>query len=285
MILQDYLNTNFTLLTDSQKLIDHFFEEFGVNVKNEEDLYIFKYDMIAAKWTNSLTHECRGTIMRYTSNCWEICSRPWNKFFNYHEGYSGLYKSDDFNKFINDKYNFIMEKVDGTAIQMWYDEVKKQWRISTLGTITTTKVNDDTCTYEELFWEIMGGKDKLNNIPLLAQNYTYLFELCSKKNRILTRYPTDRIYLISARNNFSGEYDDTLLDITWGINGIMKPVIYTFEELGLTSMESVLKFVEDESKKSHIYGDFSEGFVCYRLGGTPMAKIKNATYLSLHHLM
>jgi predicted transcriptional regulator len=41
--------------------------------------------------------------------------------------------------------------------------------------------------------------------------------------------------------------------------------------------------VEESAKDNARYGEYSEGFVGY-VDGTPVAKFKNNTYLSLHHL-
>lgn len=290
MLLQDFLNSNFPVDTDPRTIVNYFFDTFGVNVKVEGDLFLFKYDMIAAKWLEPITHDCRGTIMRNTFNGWKICSRPWNKFFNQHEGHCPIFKN--FEEYLKNPKAYIMEKVDGTAIQLWYDDMKKEWRVSTLGSISTTNINDMTdFTFADLFLKIIREKMSLvepwTHMQMfdMIQGNTIMFELCTKHNRILTKYPDDRIYLISMRNNETGEYTDK--EILESLNrSYIKayiPKSYTFNELQLTSLEGVLRFVEVASKDADTYGEFAEGFVCYD-NGTPIAKIKNQTYLSLHHL-
>jgi hypothetical protein len=288
MILIDYLNKNFSTsgTWSADELITHFMETFGVGVKVEKDLYLFKYDMIAAKWLESLTGECRGTILR-KGVAWEICSRPWNKFFNASEGHSGIYTEELFSKWVASTSPYLMQKVDGTAIQLWYDKAYKRWVASTLGTITPSKVGDYSFTFADLFWKILNEADNVNLNFINsneAKDCTFMFELCTVYNRILTKYPFDRIYLLSVRNNQTGAYWDSeaLAKVAENLR-VMIPASYTFAQLGLTSLDATNKFIEEAAKDNEKYGEYSEGFVAY-VNGTPIAKFKNNTYLSLHHL-
>ena len=70
------------------------------------------------------------------------------------------------------------------------------WRVSTLGKITPASL------FEDAFFELLG--DGIKFIPNLEKNVTYLFEVCTEKNRVVTKYPNDRVYIIGARNNEDG---------------------------------------------------------------------------------
>ena len=66
-----------------EEIANDFMEKFGVGVKQEDDLYQFKYNMLAAKWLpDNITKESRGVIIRRDNNAWSIVSRPFDKFFN-----------------------------------------------------------------------------------------------------------------------------------------------------------------------------------------------------------
>jgi T4 RnlA family RNA ligase len=288
MLLLNYLNKNFntTGTWSADELIAHFMDTFGVGVKVEKDLYLFKYDMIAAKWVDPLVRNCRGTILS-KGESWEICSRPWDKFFNQSEGHSGIYTDQLFAAWVSSTSPYLMQKVDGTAIQVWYDKIRKRWNASTLGTITPSKVGDYNFTFSDLFWKVLNEADGVNLNFINndnAKGCTFLFELCTTYNRILTKYPTDRIYLLSVRNNKTGEYwkPEELANVALALK-VMLPEAYTFNQLGLKDLESTNKFIEDASKDNDKYGEYSEGFVAY-VAGTPVAKFKNNTYLSLHHI-
>lgn len=279
MILIDYLNEKFAYggtWTDSG-IAKHFMEQFGVNVKIEGDLYLFKYGMLEAKWIHTITHECRGPIIRNTKDGWVLCSYPFEKFFNQAEGHCPISKEKLFNDAVED-LSFI-EKCDGSCIQLWWDDVLEKWRVSTLGSITTTNVHDSLLTFDELFWKILGEDKKIEFVP----GRTYLFELCSVLNRVVTRYDSDRLYLLGIRDlNTLELLDWDKVSFMSDRFGVRTPVKKSFADLGITDLQSAEKWIEAESSKKEIYGEYPEGFVVYDDKG-PVCKMKNSGYLALHH--
>lgn len=282
MLLIDYLNKNFitTNLWSQEVLVERFMTNFGVNVKVEGDLFLFKYDMIAANWQKDLTRECRGVIVRKGVNGWSVVSRPFDKFWNVHEGHSGIHEDKDFNAACGD-FEF-HEKGDGTCIQMWFDNHKGIWRVSTLGSITPVNVGDiPGLTFDQLFWNTMenNGFDQ-NKLTEDDKSYTFLFELCCAENRILTKYPKNKVYSLAARNSSTGEYVsfETFADRLC----TSKPIVNSFVDLGITTLEQAYDWVETQSKNTDLYGEYSEGFVIYK-NGTPVAKMKNRDYVDKHH--
>jgi len=287
MHLMDYLNKYFpngesgTFENSTVDLTVHFLEKFGVDIKKEDNLYLFKYNMIAAKWSLPLTHECRGTILRYDEK-WKMVAYPYSKFFNFHE--SGLCKiqEKDFDPNLR-----IVEKSDGSCIQAWFDDVKLKWRCSTLGTISTQSYDqafrpDDT--FENLFLRTI---QKIN-WTLLDTNYTYLFELCTHDNRIVTRYPKDTVYLIAVREKNYGIYktdqevDELCIALMENGSNIQRPLVKFFSDLNFTNFDDVKDWVEKQADNSSL-GLYPEGFVIYRCG-IPVAKMKNAKYLAAFHV-
>lgn len=286
MTLVEYLNKYFPNGEQGifeEKPVDltlHFLEKFGVDVKKENDLFLFKYNMISAKWSFPITHECRGSILRYNVK-WQHVSRAYDKFFNWHEGYCKI-KEEDFASTLQ-----IIEKCDGTAIQVWFDDVQSNWRISTLGTISTMaydqafRPND---TFANLFLKTIENIDW----SLLNKDYTYLFELCSHDNRIVTQYEKDIVYLIAAREKKHGPYlTDQEVDILYSRmantgSNVKRPDLHFFYEYDFKSFKDVLDWVEKQADNPK-YGTYPEGFVVYR-GGIPVAKMKNAKYLVAHNI-
>ena len=268
MLLLDYLNDY--EFTTNDDMAAHFMERFGVNVKVENDLYLFKYGQLEAKWLEKLTHECRGVILRKTGNNWKVVSRPFNKFFNVGEGHCPVNDKTDWSRMK------AAQKLDGTCAQIYFDEVENRWRMSTLGTITTTQCSDSPWTFEELFWKVANKhySSFVNaihaNEPL--KNYTIICELCTEENRILTRYDRDRIFLLGCRNKDTGELESISLPLD-------KPFVFDVE---FSSVEDAKDWVESESKKIDVYGEFNEGFVLYNDVG-PIGKMKNSLYVQLHH--
>lgn len=268
MLLIDYLNSYD--YTSDDALVAHFMEKFGVNVKIENDLYLFKYGQLEAKWLEKLTHECRGVILRKTENNWKVVSRPFDKFFNVGEGWCP----------VNDKSDWSLlkasQKLDGTCAQIYFDENLNRWRMSTLGTITTFQCGDSPWTFEELFWKVANKyySQFVNDIEENNElkDYTIICELCTEENRILTRYDRDRIFLLGCRNKETGELKSISLPLD-------KPLMF---DADFSSVEEAKEWVEEESKKIDVYGEYNEGFVlCNDVG--PIGKMKNSLYLQLHH--
>lgn len=271
-------------------IIEHFLEKFGINVKQSRvfpELWLFKYDQMAAKWSFPLTRECRGAIVSFNEGKWEIVSLPWIKFFNWDEPNCDLVSSDHENGFIENFY--IAEKADGTCIHIYY--YKGDWRVSTLGSIETGaygKKMDNT--FESLFWSVIlaTGHTREQFCSILDKHgrNTYLFELCTLKNRVVTKYPESRVYLLGireSRNSYRmytlGEVQTIAIDL-----GVHFPRLVDIKGW---SLSKVIEYTEEESIKG-VEGDekieYPEGYIIYD-NVRPRAKIKNKRYLAAHAII
>ena len=277
--LQTYLDENHDG-PDSLKV--DFQRKFGVSVRQEDDLFLFKYGIITSNWKEKVTHESRGAILRLENNGWTYMSRPFDKFFNQHEGHCPIFDSSAFAKHLQEAV--IIEKADGSCIQMWHDG--QSWRVSTLGSITTKNVYDEDVTFSELFFKTVGEI----HLHELDPNFTYLFELCCDENRIVTQYTHNHAVYLGARERRSGSYlrhHELEYDINQGAfcdSNIRMPKMVKPSDRGLKTLDDVKLFVDQESD-SEKYGKWPEGFIIYNLDGFhPLAKMKNARYMSLHHV-
>jgi len=267
MSLEKYLNENFPGPFADSFLKEHF-KSFGVNVSIENDLFLFKYDQIEANWNNPIVHMCRGAILQYTFGIgWQYISRPWNKFFNRHEGKSGYSTDEDFKKLAEQNVELI-QKADGSAVQVY--QYNGNWKASTLGSIDTMNVSDFDFTFADLFWKIF-GEDTSQLIP----GNTYMFELCTVYNRIVTEYENDCVFFLGTYSNVDGKYEPKIShDFSIGKKVPIKlPFVFS-------SWKELEEFVEKESLKTR-YGKNPEGFVVY-INNYPAFKCKNEKYLNLH---
>jgi hypothetical protein len=188
---------------------------------------------------NSPPHSflCEGTT-------WEIASRPFSKFFNQNEGSSPVRDAPAFNAFCASHELFFLEKADGTCVQLWFDERRGEWRASTLSYITPDE------WVGQLFWKILPREAT----KILSPSSTYLFELCCQENRVVTKYETDRIYLIGARNKYLGthfklhELDHLAKEL-----GTKRPKVFSFRDLNITSLKAAQQFVDQQANSSE-YG-------------------------------
>lgn len=286
MKLLEYLNQNYNGKWTDKELVANFLDVFGVNVKVTKPLYLFSYNTILVKW-NDITKSCRGTILAYVNDKWIIVSRPWDKFYNHHEGHSGVYQEKLFNDYVAENTCYLMQKADGTAIQLYWNPFVNQWDTSTLGTIDTANCYDYPFTFAELFWKIVDKYEFRVAFEMLSivhdtKEYTWLFELCSKYNRIVTKYPKDTVFIIGARHNQTGEYIPySDIKTCAGLLGCDLPMVVPLN-VKLQNLNVVLDFVEAEAVSTD-YGMFPEGFVLYN-NGTPVCKLKNSNYIAVHHL-
>jgi hypothetical protein len=277
MSLQDYLTKYYSVPYVKEEFAAHFLEKFGVDVRFEDDLVLFKYNMLAAKFTFPLVHECRGHIWRNANGVWNRVCNPPAKFFNLSEGNCPLFNKSEFEQ--NASQLQLFSKEDGSLIDVWWDSVKNDWRASTSGSITPFKVGDYDITFDKLFWGIF-GEEKKSILTEIGKDYTFCFELCAVQNRIVTRYASDRVYLLLIRHNQYGTY--LVADSYADQLGVARPKSHFLYELGINSAEDLVKWVETNAVDDSDI-QYKEGWVVYR-SGVPLAKVKTMKYLSLHKI-
>lgn len=269
--IREYLQDNFSSFT-LEELKEHFLTKFGVRVNKFQNKYIFKYDTILANYQEPITFECRGVILYFIEGIWSYHSVPFRKFFNIQEGKCELFNKDYFDKV---KKNIrLVEKKDGSCIQLAFDIETNEWRASTLGSIETLGFNSDfDYTFSQLFWELYDNK-----IPLVNGN-TYIFELCSKMNQIVTGYEKDHLTLLAVRKPDFSMYSRSELEEIIKDSSVSLP---KFIDKIFDSLDEIVSFTEEESKKEG-YGEIPEGFVLYDLSiGHPVGKSKNEKYIQWH---
>jgi hypothetical protein len=207
-------------------------------------------------------------------------AQPFNKFFNQHEGHCRIFRPEDF---AADHLNLsFAEKADGTCIQVWWDNYKNEWRVSTLGSITTVGLHDTGTTFDTLFRRVVGE----GFFDKLVKYRTYILELCTKLNRVVTRYATDCAYILGirdvdgqlmTRDKIEAEYLANFANIP----NLTLPQFGHFVDLGITDLDKAQAYVESKTGEITL-GEYPEGFVVYDAFG-PVCKMKNSNYLALHH--
>jgi hypothetical protein len=266
------------------QIVPHFLEKFGVDVKREDDLFLFKYDQLAARWSFPITHECRGVILRNTNGVWKFVCRPFDKFFNQHEPYCSIVEEGTFNS--NCPQLAFVEKADGSMINVWFDDVKMRWRASTGGTITPGNVGDYNITFDTLFFQTLAlTEDKLTSC--YDKSCTYIHELCCEENRIVTKYPENKVFLLGIREVEYGTYQDinvqeeTVLSVMEAGGKLSLPYRINFPYVDVKNLEEAKAYVESQSTNFKDFGDYPEGFIIYD-GFKPLCKMKNSRYLQMH---
>ena len=246
-------------------------EDFGIYSTVKDGKVILTYDQIESSKCKAhpIVKECRGLIL-YTDN-YDTAAMSFERFFNYGEtGAEAL--GNDFSKLL------CLPKLDGTLITLWNDRTDSKWKVSTRGMMYAEgRVGTlSTKSFADLFWEAV----KDTNIPdfadqgTLGNDISYIFELTSPENRIVTPYTTSRATLLTMRNKKGfGEFlHGTLAHTARDLNvDYVKPVPMTdwqtlLSMQGLAAMDEGYVLVEETNDLSH-----------------KRVKVKNPAYLAISH--
>jgi len=219
------------------------------------NLVLLKYNQIESDMDNPLVCQCRGVILDEADN-WAIVSRPFDKFWNAHEGRAAT---------IDWTTARVQEKLDGSLIQMyWY---RGLWRVGTSGTPDATgRVNGFNLTFQELFWEAF--EEMRFDVPPAenARSVTFLFELMSPYNRVVTKQSGHTLRLIGLRERTGKEYPTRSYA---GYNPV--------HEFALTTPSEI------EDTFLHMDPLDQEGYVIVDAAFNRI-KVKHPGYVALHHL-
>lgn len=205
----------------------------------------------------SILREGRGLI--FLKETGALLSRPFHKFFNLGE------REDVVADFSHPHY--IMEKLDGSMIRPLNLPSGTRWA-------TKMGVTDVAMQAEEF---VATRKNYQDFAAACGDEWTPLFEWCSRKQRIVVDYPEDRLVLLAMRNNFSGNYMDRK-----GLEALSK--LWDLDLVKVVTMDWVKDFPHASSDQLQ---DFVrnmtgiEGFIVQFYDGH-MVKIKTDEYVSLH---
>ena len=200
----------------------------------------------AGKW-DDITLICRGLITDNETG--EIVARPFRKFFNWEE-----------NKHTPTKDFEVFTKEDGSlGIAFNY---KGDWIFASRGSFTS----------DQAIWAAEFINENLVNgvAAMFNKDYTYLFEIVYKENRIVVNYGDyEGIILLGAINTKTGE------ELPYNK---LSEYAYFFDV--------VRKYdgIADFGELKRMVGDNEEGFVIRFSNGDRM-KIKGEEYLRLHRIM
>lgn len=279
MSLKDYLTAYFpngsigSFEGQEVEIVSHFKERFGVNVKQENDLYLFKYDQLLVKFGIPLTKECRGHVYSNKNGQWECRCRAMDKFWNFDESWNPIFSEQDFQTYINQIQ--LRTKEDGSLIHLFWND--NDWKLTTSGSLTLNNINDYDLTFGDLFWKTLNQDDAVFKSKL-NKEYTYIFELCSRFNAIVSLYKNDRIYFLNARNNLWGTYLP-VEDIAKELNLPLPKSLFLYE-LNVKTKDELVMWVENNCKDDEDCKN-KEGFVGY-INSVPAFKLKSNRYKFLH---
>lgn len=204
---------------------------------------------------DAIRRECRGMI--FDAENGDLIRRPYHKFFNINE----VAETQDHLIDVSEPH-VIMEKMDGSMFSPFWLGDDIAW--GTKMGITDVSDNARKFVDENEEYNSFAGE--------LIDEYTPIFEWCSRSLRIVIDHPEDRLVLTAVRNIRTGEYM-TYDEMCRVAKRYRIPVVPVYD-----SVTDLRKFI-DYSKGL----DQTEGFVM-RFEDGHMLKFKCEWYVDIHKM-
>ena len=240
--------------------------DFKLKTRVYENKILLKYDQLVSPTLMALPEmqDCRGLILDRSD--WSVMSLAFRKFFNSEEG--NAHKID---------WNtaHVLEKIDGSCMQVYWDRYKNKWFAGTTGTAEGEgEVNNKLgTTFNDLFWNTVSDKYNLNT-DQMSKRHCFVFELTTPYNIVVKPHGESSATLLTVRNLDTLEEvsREELIQIgaTLGL-----PVVKSYD-LNATNVGSILRTFE-----KMVWHD--EGYVVVDANHNRI-KIKNPAYVAVHHL-
>jgi hypothetical protein len=254
-----------------QKYIrEHGFDEavriFQLKTREYENKILVKYDQLVSPtlMANIEVQECRGLILE--KGTWNVMSLAFTKFFNSEEGNAAKIDWDTAH---------VLEKLDGTMIQVYWDWHANKWFAATTGTAEGEgEVNNKNgTTFNDLFWNTVNNKYTFNEC-LLNKDFVYVFELTTPYNIVVKPHGESSATLLTVRNR------ETLVELSgkaleMAAVSLDIPLVKSFD-INAKNVGHLLKTFEGMPWSE-------EGYVV-RDGNDNRVKVKNPAYVAVHHL-
>lgn len=256
MLVQDWLRQNngdFVLL-NKQLGIDTTFHPTDERV-------ILNYSQIDSPKTNGIVRECRALTLN--KNDFSLIARGFPRFFNYGE-------NPENDKAFRWQNSIMQEKLDGSLILCFY--WNNDWHVQTRASYGYGEING--IIWRELFDLAMPKHWRISLPQYRHGRVTYVFELCSRYNKVVRDYPSPVATLLTM---YDGEWElqPNYVDVWAQKYGLSRPNLYYCE-----SFEEVKATVDLISQRDKTF----EGFVLRDEHGTRI-KIKSESYFYLHRLV
>ena len=241
-------------------------KDFKLKTKIYKNKTLFKYDQLISPTMMALpeVQESRGLILE--TNTWNVISMAFEKFFNAQEG--NAHKID---------WNtaHVLEKLDGTLIQVYWDKHNNKWFAGTTGTAEGEgEVNNKMgTTFNDLFWDTVIDKYRFNP-KSLDKEFCYVFELTTPYNIVVKPHGKSSATLLTVRNL------ETLEEMSYDkmvkLSNILDlPVVKSYD-LNAKDVGALLRTFEGMpwSEEGYVVVDAEFNRI----------KIKNPAYLAVHSL-
>jgi hypothetical protein len=260
-------NNELAIVTYIKKYgLDKAINDFKLKSREYDKKILLKYDQLSSPTLMGLPEmqDCRGLILE--KGTWKVMSLAFRKFFNAEEGNAAKIDWNTAN---------VLEKLDGTLIQVYWDWHANKWFAGTTGTAEGEgEVNNKNgTTFNDLFWDTVNNKYTFNEC-LLNKDLIYVFELTTPYNIVVKPHGESSATLLTVRNRETlVELSGKALEMTSVSLSI--PLVKSFD-LNAKDVGALLRTFEGMPWSE-------EGYVVVDANFNRI-KIKNPAYVAVHHL-
>ena len=224
-----------------------------------------------------LQKQANGIIFeKGTNKVVAMCQNKLEDIYDYNE--AGMLIMDNYNKGNDVRVEYCE---DGTLIRLYYH--RDTWNVATTRCIDAKRSFwSSNKSFDSMFWEIF---DK-TLIESLDENFTYLFILLHKENRIVVRHKLNMLVYISRIHNTTFVEDHT--NQFRNIYGIKRPKLINLEDLDFRTMFNPYKrgiLIKICDKETGLWTFYKLDFENYRLvkrirGNVPEIRMRFLELLS-----
>jgi hypothetical protein len=254
--------------------------DYKLSLTVYDDRIVLNYDQIDSPRFNLICDQARALIL--SKDSFNVIARSFDRFYNLDEGVgpqnAGLQKRyDQFMEYPFEK-SYVLNKLDGSLISMYF--YGDTWNCATRKRAFAEGTSTFGRTFDDIFKASLNYKD-IANFRNNYKFFTWVFELTSPENRVVTPYSEINATLIGARNN-SNYYELTSSELDDIANkyGIPRPQCFSLPNTSVKSKEDVVKIVSQ-------FNPMDEGVVLvYEDGGKShwRIKCKNQSFVAIAHM-
>lgn len=236
---------------------------FNLICKEYDHKVILKYNMIESDFSKEEVCDARGLILE--KDTWKVMSLAFRKFFNAGETEAAKI---DWNSAL------ILQKIDGSLIQLYYDWVIDEWCAGTSGMANGegNVNNKQNLSFADLFWSIFPEESE----TYLDKDFIYAFELTTPFNIVVTPHGESKVTLLTIRNRNTLEELRRETVRTCAIIFVLKVQHVQICSINATNTGQLLKTFEGMPF-------IEEGYVVVDKDFNRI-KVKNPAYVAVHHL-
>ena len=267
-LVKEYIN--------SGKSLENLKVEFGISINEFDNLICLNYSQIDSPKTADIVRQCRGIVL--DKNTLEIVHYPFYRFFN-------LQEVPTERELFNWNNAVALEKLDGSLFGVFY--ANNKWNISTRSQIGGKNgLRIGMLTFKDMFKNSLGNISEEEFFNSLNPNLDYTFELVGPENQIITPYSETKLYIIGIRDKVNDFKELNIFEY-----GLPECVKYPNVWKIVDEQGKFIGFDELAMKANKLENPTDEGFVVVdyssynsEYGYFPRVKVKNSSYVALHHL-